>query len=277
MTAGDFADRRYLVTGVLSPDSIAFHVAAALQQAGAEVVLTSFGRALRSTRLAARLLPGDAEVLELDAARAEDFPALAAQLSERVGSLDGIVHAVAWAAPEAMGGGFLTAPASPIEAGFRVSVTSFQQLVRALSPLLAGAVGGGSVVALTVDSSRALPGYDWMGVYKAALEATTRYLAVYGGAQGIRANVVAAGPLETLSSAGVATFAELAEFYEANAPLGWDRTDPSQVVGPILFLLSPWARSVSGQVLHADGGTHAVLGGVVGRDRLAELAGRPLA
>lgn len=259
-----FEGRRYLVTGVLNEESIAWHVAGALQREGAEVVLTSFGRAARIARRAAALLPTATDVLDLDVTDDASFEALERELVRRWGALDGVLHSIAYAAPNAMGGAFLTTPADSALAGFRVSAYSFQQLARALGPVLAKAPHGGSVVGLTVDSARALPGYDWMGVYKTALASIAQYLARDLGPSGIRVNLVAAGPLATLSARGVSSFAALADHYERWAPLGWDRGDPGRVLGGVLFLLSDLARSTTGQVVHADGGMHAVAGGIEG-------------
>lgn len=257
-----FTGRRYLVTGVLNDESIAWHVAAALQKEGAEVVLTSFGRAARITRKAADLLPARPEVLELDVTADANIEALAGDLERRWGRLDGMLHSIAHAPPEALGGAFLHTPPDEALAGFRVSAYSLQQLSAVLAPLLARAEHGGTVVGMTVDSDRALPGYDWMGVYKTALESVARYLACYLGPSAIRVNLVAAGPVESVSGRGVSTFGDIADYYERWAPLGWDRNDPGRIVGAVLFLLSDLARWTTGQVLHADGGMHAVAGGI---------------
>lgn len=254
--------RVYLVTGVLNKESLAWHAAAALQDAGAEVVLTSFGRAARITDKAAGLLVSRPEVLELDVMSDLSVGALAARIEERWGRLDGVVHSIAAAPKEALGEGFLTAPADGVLDGFRASAFSFQQLAAALASLLKRAPGGGAIVGLTVDTSRVIPGYGWMGVYKAALEAIAKYLATHLGPSGIRVNLIAAGPIETVSARGVPTFSALAEHYEKWAPLGWDRTDPTQLIGALLFLLSDLSRCTTGQVVHADGGMHALLGGV---------------
>lgn len=253
--------RKYLVTGVLNDESIAWHVAAALQREGAQVTLTSFGRALRITRKAAALLPEPADVLELDVTDDAGFAALAEEVAgwDR---LDGVLHSVAFAPPDALGKGFLTTPAASALAGFRTSAYSFGQLAQALAPALARSEHGGTVVGMTIDTQRALPGYDWMGVFKTALESIAQYLALYLGPSGVRVNLVAAGPVETVAARGVAGFDQLAEYYERWAPLGWDRHDPARVVGAVLFLLSDLARWTTGQVLHADGGMHAVTGGI---------------
>ena len=257
----DLTGRRYVVTGVLNSESIGWHVAAELQNAGAEVLLTSFGRAARITRKAAAMLPKATEVLDLDVTDDAAFPALAEEISRRWPSLDGVLHSIAHAGQDAIGGTFTGTPADSAIAGFRVSAFSLQQLTIALAPLLS-AGDGGYVVGLTVDAARALPGYDWMGVYKASLASITQYLAMYLGRSRIRVNLVAAGPLETFSARGVAGFTDIADYYERWAPLGWDRADPAQVVGAVTFLLSDLARSTTGQVVHADGGMHAVTGGI---------------
>jgi enoyl ACP reductase len=254
--------RTYLVTGVLNNESIAWHVAAALQREGCEIILTSFGRAARITNKVADLLPSRPEVLDLDVMSDGSVGALAHQIERRWGRLDGVVHSIAAAAPDSLGAGFTTAPADGVMDGFRASAYSLQQVTSALASMLERAPGGGAVVGLTVDSARALPGYGWMGVYKSALEAVSRYLATHLGPAGIRVNLVAAGPIETVSARGVRTFSALAEHYERWAPLGWDRTDPARVVGAVLFLLSDLSRYTTGQVVHADGGMHAVFGGV---------------
>lgn len=258
---GLFTGRKYLVTGVLNDESLAWHVAAALQKDGATVVLTSFGRALRITRKAAALLPAPAEILELDATDDAAFQAL----SECVagwGRLDGVLHSIAYAPPDALGSAFLTTPAASALEGFRASAYSLQQLARSVLPALARAEHGGSIVGMTVDTGRVLPGYDWMGVYKTALKSIAQYLALYLGPSGIRVNLVAAGPVETLAARGISNFSQLADYYERWAPLGWDRTDPTPVIGAVQYLLSDLARHTTGEVIHVDGGMHAVTGGI---------------
>jgi len=262
MTAFDFKGRRYLVTGVTNQESIAWHVAAALQREGAEIVLSSFGRAARITRKAATLLPSPPDVLDLDVTDEAGFTDVATELTRRWGALDGVLHSIAYAPADAVGGAFLNTPAAGALQGFQVSAYSLGRLAACLAPLLTAGERGGSVVGITVDSARTLPGYDWMGVFKASLDAVARYLALHLGPLDVRVNLVASGPLETLSARGVSTFDALAEHYERWAPLGWDRTDPGQVVGAVLFLLSDLAARTTGQVLHADGGLHSVMGGI---------------
>ncbi|MCH0539688.1 enoyl-ACP reductase FabI [Streptomyces sp. MUM 203J] len=255
-----FEGRRYLVTGVLNDDSIAWHTARALQEAGADVVLTGFGRTRRITEAAASGLPYPAEVLELDVTRPEDPPRVAEELGRRWGSLDGVLHAVAAAPRSALSGNFLTASAEDAAGAFHTAAFSLQSLTAALVPLLSGARGngGGSVVGLDFDASGAWPGYDWMGVSKAALGAVCRYLALYVGGAGIRVNLVAAGPVETVAGRAISTFDAIAGRWERDAPLGWDRADTARPVGPVLFLLSDLSAAVTGEIVHADGGMHAV-------------------
>ncbi|QES17227.1 enoyl-[acyl-carrier-protein] reductase FabI [Streptomyces venezuelae] len=252
----DFEGRRYLVTGVLNEDSIAWHTAAALQEAGADVLLTGFGRSRRITEAAAASLPSPPEVLELDVTRPEDFTALAGDLGKRWDSLDGVLHAVAAAPQSAISGNFLTTDAESAAFAFHTSAYSLHALATSLAPLLGK--GSGSVVGLDFDSSAAWPGYDWMGVSKAALGAVCRYLALYLGPSGIRVNLVAAGPVETVAGRGISTFDRIADRWEAEAPLGWDRADVARLTGPVLFLLSGLSATVTGEIVHADGGMHAV-------------------
>jgi meromycolic acid enoyl-[acyl-carrier-protein] reductase len=251
------AGRRYLVTGVLTEESIAWSIACRLQQADAEVILTGFGRTKRITEQAADALPRQADVLELDVTRDDDFTRLADELTGRWGQLDGLVHAIAAASPDAINGNFQRASRAAAERAFHVSAYSLQALVSGLLPLLSAGPGA-SIVGLGFDSAHAWPGYDWLGVSKAGLDAVCRYLAMYLGPLSIRANVVAAGPVETVSGRGVASFDAIAERWEQDAPLGWDRTCADVIAGPVLFLLSDLAKAVTGEILHADGGMHAV-------------------
>jgi enoyl-[acyl-carrier protein] reductase I len=261
------AGKRILITGALTRDSIAFHAAEAAQRAGAEVVLTSFGRAKRMTERAAKGLQSPVDVLELDVQRPEDFDALADDLRTRWGGIDGALHAIAFAPTDALGGRFMTAPVESAQIAFHVSAVSLRDLARTLAPLMDG---GGSIVGLDFDAQVAWPVYDWMGVAKAALEATSRYLARDLGPAGIRVNLVSAGPLETVAARGIPGFAALAERWSEQAPLGWDTEDPEPVAGAISFLLSDLARGITGQVLKVDGGYSAV-GAPVTADLAAEV------
>jgi enoyl ACP reductase len=251
------AGRRLLVTGVVTRDSIAWHVARRAQEEGAEVVLTGFGRARRLTERAARQLPEPADVLELDVNCDEDLAGVRLELERRWDRLDGVLHAIAFAPADALGGAFLATPPDSALAAFRTSAYSLKALTAALLPLLERD-GGGSVVGLDFDASVAWPAYDWMGVAKAGLEAVSRYLARDLGARGVRVNLVSAGPIRTLAAGGIPGFDRLKDAWTTQSPLGWDADDAAPVADAALFLLSDWARAVSGEILHADGGFHAV-------------------
>ncbi|HEY5142226.1 MAG TPA: enoyl-ACP reductase FabI [Solirubrobacteraceae bacterium] len=248
--------RRLLITGVITKDSIAYAVARRAQELGAQTVLTGFGRARRMTERAARTLPEPADVLELDVNRSEDLAAVAEALDARWGGLDGVLHAVAFAPPDALGGAFMSAPAASAEQAFRTSAYSFKALAEALRPLMTGA--DAAIVGLDFDATVAWPAYDWMGVSKAALEAVSRYLARDLGPEGIRVNLVSAGPLETLAAGGIPGFERLADGWDAQAPLGWDVHDPEPVAETVCYLLSARARGITGEIVHVDGGYHAM-------------------
>jgi enoyl-[acyl-carrier protein] reductase I len=246
--------KRLLITGVLTKGSIAYTVAERAQLAGAELVLTSFGRARRMTERAAAKLPEPPDVLELDVNKPEDFEALSAELESRWGGLDGALHAIAFAPDDALGGKFMSAPPESAEAAFRTSAYSFKALGEAVAPLM----DGGALVGLDFDASVAWPAYDWMGVSKAALEAVSRYLARDLGPERVRVNLVSAGPVETPAAGGIPGFDKLAGAWKAQAPLGWDSEDPTPVADAVCFLLSDWARGISGEIVHVDGGFHAM-------------------
>jgi enoyl-[acyl-carrier protein] reductase I len=252
---GILEGKRLLITGVLTKDSIAFHAASLAQQEGASVLLTSFGRARRLTERIAARLPEPPEVLELDVNKPDDLSALTESLRERWGGVDGALHAIAFAPEDALGGRFMTAPAESAMTAFQTSAFSYKALAAALAPLMPR---GGSVVGLDFDATVAWPIYDWMGVAKAALESVNRYLARDLGPHGIRANLVSAGPLGTLAATSIPGFAGLAELWEMQAPLGWDISDPVPVARAICYLLSDWSQGISGEILHVDGGFHAV-------------------
>jgi enoyl-[acyl-carrier protein] reductase I len=247
--------KRLLITGVITKDSIAYHVAEQAQREGASVVLTSFGRVRRMTERAANRLPEPVDVLELDVNKPEDLDAVAADLRDRWGGVDGVLHAIAFAPEDALGGKFLSTPADSAAQAFTTSAFSFKALGAALAPLMES---GGSVVGLDFDASLAWPIYDWMGVAKAALESVSRYLARDLGPRGIRVNLVSAGPLGTVAARGIPGFEQLAELWRSQAPLGWDIEDPTPVAATICFLMSDYARAISGEIVHVDGGFHAV-------------------
>jgi enoyl-[acyl-carrier protein] reductase I len=255
--SGPLQGKRLLITGVITRRSIAFAVAREAQLAGAEVVLTGFGRSRRLTERAANRLPEPPEVLELDVNSEADLFSVAQDLGSRWGSLDGVLHAIAYAPAEALGGRFLEASFASAAEAFQTSAYSLQALGRHLAPLLQRE-GGGAIVGLDFDASVAWPAYDWMGVAKAALESTSRYLARDLGPRGIRVNLVSAGPIETAAAGGIPGFEDLSGAWERAAPLGWDSSDPTPVARAVCFLLSDWSTAISGEILHADGGFHAV-------------------
>ena len=252
------AGKRLLVTGVLTRGSIAFEVARQAQEDGAEIVLSGFGRGLRLTERAAKHLPDPPDVLELDVNEPEDLARVAAELGSRWGELDGVLHAIAFAPADALGGGFLDTPASSAIVAFQTSAFSLKALAAALAPLLEAGERGGSVVGLDFDASVAWPVYDWMGVAKAALESVSRYLARDLGPRGVRVNLVSAGPIETIAAGGIPGFDELASLWRAGAPLGWDTRDAAPIAAAACFLLSDHARAITGEILHVDGGFHAI-------------------
>jgi enoyl ACP reductase len=248
--------KRLLITGVLTKGSIAYSVAEKAQQAGAEVVLTGFGRTRRMTERSAKGLPSPPDILELDVNRAEDFEALVGDLDRRWGGVDGALHAIAFAPGDALGGQFMSAPPESAEIAFRTSAYSFKALAEALTPLMG--TDGGSLVGMDFDASVAWPVYDWMGVAKAALESVSRYLARDLGSSGVRVNLVSAGPVETPAAGGIPGFDKLAGLWREQAPLGWDTGDPSPVADTVCFLLSDLSRGISGEIVHVDGGFHAM-------------------
>jgi enoyl-[acyl-carrier protein] reductase I len=250
--------KRLLITGVLTRGSIAFEVARQAQELGAEITLTSFGRAKRLTERAAKALPIPPDVLELDINSPDDLAAVSAEIANRWGTLDGLLHAIAFAPEDALGGGFLDTPVASAITAFQTSAYSFKALAAALAPQLAAAEGGGSVVGLDFDASVAWPVYDWMGVAKAALESVSRYLARDLGPRGIRVNLVSAGPIETIAAGGIPGFDTLAALWRDGAPLGWDTRDAGPVAAAVCFLFSEHSRAITGEILHVDGGFHAM-------------------
>jgi enoyl-[acyl-carrier protein] reductase I len=255
-------NKKLLITGVLDPRSIAFSAARIAQEQGAEIVLTGFGRAKRLTDRTARRLPDPPDVLELDVTNEQDISNVAKELEERWGKVDGILHAVAFAPGSCLGGGFLDAPWEDVATAIHVSTYSFAALGRGFADLL-GAAGRSAMVGLDFDASVAWPGYDWMGVAKAGLESTARYLARDLGGRGVRVNLVAAGPLHTMAARSIDGFGGFEDVWQERAPLGWDLRDPDPVGRVICTLLSDWTAGVTGEIVHVDGGVHAMGGPVV--------------
>jgi len=262
-------NKKLLITGVITKDSIAWEAARRAQEAGAEIVLTSFGRARRLTERAAKSLPEPADVLELDVNDPEHLTAVADELDERWGRVDGVLHAIAFAPEDALGVHFLQTPPESAITAFQTSAFSLKALAAALADLYPE--DGASIVGMDFDASVAWPVYDWMGVAKAALEETARYLARDLGPRGVRVNLVAAGPLGTVAARGIPGFEELAEMWSKQAPIGWNGEDAGPVADAVLFLLSDLARGITGEIMHVDGGFHAM--GAPMTEARAELAG----
>ena len=248
--------KKLLVTGVLTETSIAYSVARVAQEQGAEILLTSFGRPMSLTRRAARRLPTEPEVLELDVTQPEHLARLTGDIEHRWGRLDGVVHAIGFAPEACLGGDFLKAGWDDVSTALHVSTYSLKALAEAALPLMKG--GGGSIVALDFDARRAWPGYDWMGVAKAALESTARYLARDLGPAGIRVNLVCAGPIRTVAARSIPGFSAFEEAWAGRAPLGWDVGDAEPVAKAVVALLSDWFPATTGSMVHVDGGYHAM-------------------
>ena len=252
--------KRLLITGVLTDASLAFAVARLAQEEGAEVVLSGAGRALSLTRRTARKLPTEPEVLEIDVTSPEELAAAGAALSARWDRLDGLLHAIGFAPPSCLGNGMFEADWDDVAVALQISAYSLKALVEAFRPLLtsAGKDGGASVVGLDFDATVAWPIYDWMGVAKAALESLTRYLARDLGPDGIRVNLVAAGPIPTMAAKSIPGFSAFADTWAERAPLGWDVHDSDVVARACVALFSQLLPMTTGEILHVDGGVHAV-------------------
>ncbi len=254
---GILENKHILVTGVLTDSSLAFAVARLAQEHGAEVALTGAGRGLSLTTRVARKLPEPVEVYELDVTLPEQADAVAAALAERWGVVDGVVHAIGNATANCLGGDILRANWSEVSMALEISSYSLKLLAGAFAPLLELAEDGGSIVALDFDAAVAWPGYDWMGVAKAALESLARYLARDLGPRGIRVNLVAAGPVRTLSAKSIPGFERFEDVWDERAPLGWDVNDPEAVARACVALLSDLFPRTTGEIIHVDGGFHA--------------------
>lgn len=251
--------KKLLVTGVLTPQSIAFSIAEQAQKAGAEVLLTSFGRPMSLTQRTAKKLSPVPDVLELDVTNPAHFAALHDELKKRWGRVDGVVHAIAYAPEDALGGKFLTTPWESVSQAFRVSAFSLKELSAALAPLM---TQGGSIVTLDFDNSTtAWPLYDWMGVCKSALESVVRYLARDLGPKKIRVNALAAGPIATIAAKGIPGFKHLENKWGRQAPLGWNAKSDECLDGvakTACALLSDWMPYTTGEMIRVDGGYHAI-------------------
>jgi len=253
---GILEGKRLLITGVLTESSIAFSVARQAQEQGAQIVLTGYGRMSLVERIAKRL-PEPPPVIELDVTDAAQLESLAGRVGEHLDGIDGVVHAIGFAPQGALGGNFLQTTWEDVAIAMHASTFSYKSLAVACLPLMKA---GGAVVGLTFDASQAWPVYDWMGVAKAGLESCNRYLARDLGKHGIRANLVAAGPLRTIAAKSIPGFQEFEESWPGRSPLGWDLRDTDPAAKACLALLSDWFPATTGEIVHVDGGFHAVGG-----------------
>jgi len=252
---GILEGKNILVAGVTMNTSIGYRVAELAAEQGATVLVSNFGRAMNLTRRIIRRLDPEPVLLELDVTNAEHLDGLANSLREHVDHLDGLVHSIAFANPEtALGGKFLTTPVDDVKTAIHISAYSLVSLTMACHPLMGR---GSSVVGLTFDARQSWPHYDWMGVSKSALESTSRYLARYLGPDGIRSNVVAAGPLETIAKKAIPGAQDFNDIWGTRAPLGWDEKDLDPTARAVVALLSDWFPATTGEMVHVDGGLHS--------------------
>jgi enoyl-[acyl-carrier protein] reductase I len=246
--------KRILVTGILTDQSIAFHVARIAQEQGAQVVLTSFGRTMPLTRRSSGRLPSPVPIVELDVTSTEHLDALAERVREHVPSLDGVLHSIGFAPEAALGGNFLNTTWEDVSTAVHVSAYSLKSLAVAAAPLMGP---GGSIVGLDFDATVAWPKYDWMGVAKAAFESTARYLARDLGPRGIRVNLVAAGPIRTMAAKSIPGFDDFEAVWGTRAPIGWNLDDPVPAAQACVALMSDWFPATTGEIIHVDGGVHS--------------------
>lgn len=251
--SGILDGKRILITGVLMESSIAFHTAKVAQEQGAEVILTAFPRPTLTERIAKKL-PRPAKVIELDVTNTEHLDRLEGLVRDELGSLDGVVHSIGFAPQDALGGNFLNTPFESVATAMHVSAFSLKSLTMACLPLMGE--DGGSVVGLTFDAQYAWPQYDWMGPAKAALEATSRYLARDLGKQKIRCNLISAGPLGSMAAKSIPGFSDLADVWNHRSPLEWDMSDPEPAGRGVVALLSDFFPKTTGEIIHVDGGVH---------------------
>jgi meromycolic acid enoyl-[acyl-carrier-protein] reductase len=252
--------KKLLITGVLTDDSIAYAAAQVALESGAEILLTNVGKGVRLTEKVAKRLPKTPDVMQMDVNNPDDIRAVAEELARRWGRVDGVLHGIAFAPQDALGGNFMTAPWESVAVALQTSTYSLKALTAGLlEPLkVAGADAGASVVSLTFDGRFAWPIYDWMGVAKAGLEATTRYLARDLGPAGIRVNTVSAGPIRTMAGKSIPGFDAIAGTWAERSPLDWSLTDATPVGRMCAFLLSDWSSMTTGEMIHVDGGYHAM-------------------
>ncbi|MGA8114216.1 MAG: enoyl-ACP reductase FabI [Actinocatenispora sp.] len=253
--SGLLAGKRLLIAGILTEQSIAFSAARLAQEEGAELVLTGYGRMSLVERIAKRLPKPVGEIIEMDVTRPEHLNGLADKVREQVDSLDGVVHSIAFGPQSVLGGEFLNAEWPDVSTALQVSTFSYKALAMACLPLMRP---GGSIVGLTFDATQAWPVYDWMGVAKAGLESASRYVALHLGKHGIRSNLVSAGPLRTMAAKSIPGFEQFEASWVDRAPLGWDLADLEPAGRAVCALLSDWFPATTGEIVHVDGGFHAI-------------------
>ena len=256
MSNGLLAGKKILVTGVLTDASIAFHIARLAQEEGAEVILSSYGRVLSLTTRIAGRLPNPAPVIELDVTNESDLAALPDRVKAHVPHLDGVVHSIGFAPESALGGNFLNTEWNDVATALHISAYSLKSLTMAARPLFTSS--GASIVGLDFDATVAWPKYDWMGVAKAALESTARYLARDLGKENVRVNLVAAGPIRTMAAKSIPGFSDFESVWNERAPLHWDVTDPVPAAQASVALLSDWLPKTTAEIIHVDGGLHGM-------------------
>ena len=247
--------KKIVITGVLTDASLAYGVAQLARQEGADIVLTGAGRALKLTQRTARKLGDDIDVFELDVTVPDHGVAVREALAEKWGHVDGVVHSIGFAPEVCLGDDFLAAQWEDVAVAMHISAYSLKALADAFLPLMSR---GGSFVGFDFDNSQAWPAYNWMGVAKSALQSVSRYLAKEVGPRGIRSNLVAAGPIKTMAAKSIPGFAVFEDIWDGRAPLGWDVTDSEPVARAAIALLSDWFPATTGEIIHVDGGYHAV-------------------
>jgi enoyl ACP reductase len=247
--------KKIVITGVLTDASLAFGVAELALAEGADIVLTGAGRALSLTQRTARKLRDGIDVYELDVTVPEHGVAVREKLAEKWGHVDGVVHSIGFAPEVCLGDDFLAAQWDDVAVAMHISAYSLKALADAFLPLMSE---GGSFVGFDFDNRQAWPAYNWMGVAKSALQSVSRYLAKEVGPKGIRSNLVAAGPIKTMAAKSIPGFAVFEDTWDGRAPLGWDVTDSEPVARACVALLSDWFPATTGEIIHVDGGYHAM-------------------
>ena len=247
--------KHIVITGVLTDASLAFGVAKLAQQEGAKVVLTGAGRGLSLTERTGRKLAEPVPVYELDVTQPDHLARVRDEVANLWGRVDGVLHSIGFAPEVCLGDDFMAAQWSDVAIAMQVSAYSLKALADAFVPLM---TDGGSIVGLDFDNRVAWPAYNWMGVAKSALESTSRYLAKELGPRGIRCNLVAAGPIKTMAAKSIPGFRKFEDVWDDRAPLGWDVNDGSVVAKACVALLSDWFPATTGEMVHVDGGYHAV-------------------